>query len=310
MNLLFIIDPTERLIFDRDTSLFIMRQAFKNGHSVSFCQIEDISFVDNELLTVCRQISAFEPARIVSMSSEVLLRKFDQIFVRKEPPFDQNYLNLTVLLQLLQNKSKVAVHNDPEHLQKINEKMSIFYFPEDIAPTIVSSNRQQLYNFSLHHNVTVAKKLNGMGGDAVFVIREDDKNKVLLLDTLTKHFTEKIMLQKFLPQINDVGDTRVIVVRGEVIPFGLKRLPQKNDFRSNIAAGGIGQVKPLSEKEKKIGEKVSGFFAKKPLVMIGLDIIDGYLNEINITCPSCLKQIEEGTDFTLNLADKFIQKQT
>ncbi|WP_092485445.1 glutathione synthase [Candidatus Ichthyocystis hellenicum] len=309
MNLLFIIDPTERLIFDRDTSLFIMREAFKHGHSVSFCHTENISFVGSELTAVCRQISAVEATRIVSTSSSVLLREFDQIFIRKEPPFDQDYLNLTILLQLLQSNHKVAVHNDPGHLQRINEKLSIFYFPDCITPTIVSSNQQQLYDFSLKHKTTVAKKLNGMGGDSVFIVRDDDKNKFILLDTLTKHFTEKIMLQKFFPQINEVGDTRVIVVRGEVIPFGLKRFPQKDDFRSNVAAGGIGHVEALSEREKQIGEKVSKFFIKKPLVMIGLDIIDGCLNEINITCPSCLKQIEEGTDFTLKLAEKFINMQ-
>ncbi|WP_092414860.1 glutathione synthase [Candidatus Ichthyocystis sparus] len=307
MNLLFIIDPVEGLVFDRDTSLFVMQESFNLGHSVFFCNSEDISYVDGELVANCSQVTKFEKTRIVSQASEILLHKLDQIFIRKEPPFHHEYLHLTILLQQLQNKHGVAVHNDPVYLQQINEKISIFNFPEYIAPTIVSANKEVLYEFSGVHRSSVAKKLDGMGGDSVFIIQDSDKNKFLLLDMLTNHFTEKIMLQKFLPQVHEVGDTRAIIVRGQVIPFGLRRLPKDDDFRANVAAGGIARTLPLSEREKHIGEAVANFFSNKPLVMIGLDIIDGHLNEINITCPSCLRQIEEGTEFRLELAEKFIQ---
>ena len=220
---------------------------------------------------------------------------FKKIFIRKDPPFDDDYLNLTYLLDHAV-KEGTDVINNPSSIRNHNEKLSILNFQEIIPPTIVTSNASDVVNFLKIHEKIVLKPINGMAGNGIFVIDELDKNINSILETSTVNDTKVMMAQKYIPDITE-GDKRIIIIKGEPLPFCLARIPDGKDFRANLAKGGTGIAKKLTADDIKIVNVIKKYLVKSKLDLVGIDVIGKYLTEINVTSPTCLVEIENQTNF-------------
>jgi glutathione synthase len=210
--------------------------------------------------------------------------------MRKDPPFDSEFIYSTYILEAAEKRGTLVV-NKPQSLRDCNEKVFATEFPQCTPPLLVSRSLKRLKGFLQEHQEVVYKPLDGMGGTSIFRVKAGDQNLNVILETLTKFGSETIMAQKYLPEISD-GDKRVLVVNGEVISFCLARIPSDSDFRGNLAAGGQGEVRPLSDRDRWIAEQVAPVLVERGLLFVGLDIIGDYLTEINVTSPTCVQEID------------------
>ena len=292
---LFIIDPIESLNIIKDSSLLLMRECLSRKIEVHFCGINQFSMNEGNINIYSQKITQIEE-EINYQDSELNLSSFfKKIFIRKDPPFDDNYLNLTYLLDHAV-KEGIDVINNPSSVRNHNEKLSILNFKEIIPPTIVTSNSSSVVNFLKIHEKIVLKPINSMGGNGIFVIDQSDKNINSILETITVNETKVMMAQKYIPDITE-GDKRIIVIKGEPLPFCLARIPDGKDFRANLAKGGTGIANKLTDDDIKIVNVLKKYLVKSKLDFVGIDVIGKYLTEINVTSPTCLVEIENQTNF-------------
>ena len=230
------------------------------------------------------------------------LAEFDAVLVRKDPPFDMEYLYLTYLLELAE-KSGARIVNRPEAIRSHNEKLAITQFPEFVTPTIVTSDSARIRAFHGEHRDLILKPLDAMGGAGIFRVKEDGLNLGSIIETLTHNGARTIMVQRFIPEIAQ-GDKRILLIGGEVVPFSLARIPQNGEVRGNLAAGGLGVAQPLTERDREIGEALAPILSKRGLLLVGLDVIGNYLTEVNVTSPTCFQEIMQQTGF--DVAKMFI----
>jgi glutathione synthase len=215
--------------------------------------------------------------------------------MRTDPPFDIEYLNTTWLLSAA-SRQGAKVFNDPAAVRDHSEKLSITEFPDLIPPTLVTRELTAVEQFhALHHDIVI-KPLDGMGGMGVFRVGPDGLNLASIVETLGENGTRTLMVQRFLPEIAD-GDKRVLLIGGNVVPFALARIPQGKEIRGNLAAGGKGVAMPLNDGEKRVAEKLAPILYKRGLFLVGLDLIGGYLTEINVTSPTCFVEITDQSAF-------------
>ena len=219
----------------------------------------------------------------------------DVVIMRKDPPFNMEYIYATYILEAIENEG-VLVVNSPRSIRDFNEKYSILKYPDYVAPTIVSSNLKAINKFIKENGEVVLKPLDGMGGASIFRSRPNDPNLGVIIEILTKQGRDTIMVQRYIPEITD-GDKRVLLIDGEPAPFSLARIPQGNDHRGNLAAGGQGVAMPLNMRETEIAKALGPELASRGLLLVGLDIIGGYLTEINVTSPTCMREIQDQTGF-------------
>ena len=265
---LFIIDPIESLNIIKDSSLLLMKECLRRKIEVHFCGINQFSMSEGNINIHSQKIIQIEK-EINYQDPELNLSSFfKKIFIRKDPPFDDNYLNLTYLLDHAV-KEGIDVINNPSSVRNHNEKLS-----EKI----------------------VLKPINSMGGNGIFVIDQSDKNINSILETITINETKVMMAQKYIPDITE-GDKRIIVIKGEPLPFCLARIPDGKDFRSNLAKGGTGIANKLTDDDIKIVNVLKKYLVKSKLDFVGIDVIGKYLTEINVTSPTCLVEIENQTNF-------------
>ena len=292
---LFIIDPIESLNIIKDSSLLLMKECLRRKIEVHFCGINQFSMNEGNINIHSQKITQIEK-EINYQDPELNLSSFfKKIFIRKDPPFDDNYLNLTYLLDHAV-KEGIDVINNPSSVRNHNEKLSILNFKEIIPPTIVTSNSSSVVNFLKIHEKIVLKPINGMGGNGIFVIDKTDKNINSILETITVNETKVMMAQKYIPDITE-GDKRIIVIKGEPLPFCLARIPDGKDFRANLAKGGTGIANKLTDDDIKIVNVLKKYLVKSKLDFVGIDVIGKYLTEINVTSPTCLVEIENQTNF-------------
>ncbi|MDC0542320.1 glutathione synthase [Methylophilaceae bacterium] len=292
---LFIIDPIESLNIIKDSSLLLMKECLRRKIEVHFCGINQFSMNEGNINIHSQKIIQIEK-EINYQDPELNLSSFfKKIFIRKDPPFDDNYLNLTYLLDHAV-KEGIDVINNPSSVRNHNEKLSILNFKEIIPPTIVTSNSSSVVNFLKIHEKIVLKPINGMGGNGIFVIDKTDKNINSILETITVNETKVMMAQKYIPDITE-GDKRIIVIKGEPLPFCLARIPDGKDFRANLAKGGTGIANKLTDDDIKIVNVLKKYLVKSKLDFVGIDVIGKYLTEINVTSPTCLVEIENQTNF-------------
>ena len=292
---LFIIDPIESLNIIKDSSLLLMKECLRRKIEVHFCGINQFSMNEGNINIYSQKITQIEE-EINYQDPELNLSSFfKKIFIRKDPPFDDNYLNLTYLLDHAV-KEGIDVINNPSSVRNHNEKLSILNFKEIIPPTIVTSNSSSVVNFLKIHEKIVLKPINGMGGNGIFVIDKTDKNINSILETITVNETKVMMAQKYIPDITE-GDKRIIVIKGEPLPFCLARIPDGKDFRANLAKGGTGIANKLTDDDIKIVNVLKKYLVKSKLDFVGIDVIGKYLTEINVTSPTCLVEIENQTNF-------------
>jgi glutathione synthase len=295
MAYLFIIDPIESLNKTKDSSLLLMKECLRRNIEVHFSEINQFSIDEGKVNIHSQKIISLEKGIKYQDTEMNLSSFFKKIFIRKDPPFDDDYLNLTYLLDHAVQEGTDVINN-PSSIRNHNEKLSILNFQEIIPPTIVTSNASDVVNFLKIHEKIVLKPINGMAGNGIFVIDELDKNINSILETSTVNDTKVMMAQKYIPDIIE-GDKRIIIIKGEPLPFCLARIPDGKDFRANLAKGGTGIAKKLTADDIKIVNVIKKYLVKSKLDFVGIDVIGKYLTEINVTSPTCLVEIENQTNF-------------
>jgi glutathione synthase len=301
MDLLFIADPLESFKIKKDSTLAMMRAAQQAGHHLWFCQSRNVLWKDDLVVADCQTLAVkpssaswFELGAIEARS----LKSFSAVLMRTDPPFDIEYLNTTWLLSAAVRQG-AKIFNDPAAVRDHSEKLSITEFPELIPPTLVTRELSAVEEFHQTHRDIVIKPLDGMGGMGVFRVGSDGLNLASIVETLGENGSRTLMMQRFLPEIAQ-GDKRVLLIGGEVVPFSLARIPQGNEIRGNLAAGGKGVAMPLTDTEKGIAERLAPILNQRGLFLVGLDLIGGYLTEINVTSPTCFVEITEQSGFDVS----------
>jgi glutathione synthase len=308
MKLLFILDPYASLKTSKDSSVAMMREASKRGHELYVCLQHDV-FLRNEMVKINTQAFQFTQGiqwYALSTMQESLPTDFDAILMRKDPPFDNEYLYSTYLLELATQQG-ANVMNNPSSVRSWNEKLSIAKFPQFSPEFLVTSNHNLIIEFLEKHQDIVVKPLDGMGGSSIFKLTKDDPNLNVILETITNHGKQTIMAQQYLAAIKQ-GDKRIIVIDGKPIPYALARIPKAGETRGNLAAGGKGVAQPLSERDLAIATTVGETLKTEGLFFVGLDVIGDYLTEINVTSPTGIVEITAQTD--CNVASVFLDALT
>jgi len=300
-SILFIIDPIQDLNKEKDTSLLLMRTCIEIGHHVYFCSHTDISLKSNIPHGKIKEIKSFNNEKLEVVEKQFNLNQLDVIFIRKDPPFNKDYLFLTISLGLLK---KPKIINCPQALQSHNEKLSILNFPKLIPKTLVSSQLKDITQFIAKYKQVVCKPIDEMAGNKIFLLKKNDPNINVTLEVLTDNYSTLIMIQEYIPEIRK-GDKRIIMINGEPLLNGLLRIPKKSDFRGNLAKGGKAKIFKLSPSDINITQSIKPYLIEHNLNFVGIDVIGNYLTEINITSPTGLVEIQKLTK--QNVAKTVIQ---
>ncbi|HPT50040.1 MAG TPA: glutathione synthase [Accumulibacter sp.] len=299
MRLAFIVDPLPSLKAYKDTSIAMMRAAQASGHAVWIIQQPAIHW--SALHGVCAEATHIELLTdddewyVEIDRSVVALRDFKAVLMRKDPPFDMEYVTSTWLLQRAEAEG-ARVFNRPRALRDHSEKLSIVEFARFAAPMVVTREPALVHAFVDREGDTILKPLDGMGGSEIFRVRHDDANRNVIVETLTHRGARTIMAQRYIPDIVD-GDKRILIVGGEVVPYCLARIPKAGETRGNLAAGGRGVARELSARDREIATALAPQLAARGLLLVGIDVIGDWLTEINVTSPTCMVEIAEQTGF-------------
>jgi glutathione synthase len=313
MKILIVADPLHTFKTYKDSTYAIMRDAASRGHELWACEPQDITWQrGGQVQAQSRRITLAPPTTgaavhtpgwfTVEETAVLTLAGVDAVLMRKDPPFDAEYLYTTHLLTQAEREG-ARVFNKPQALREHPEKLAILEFPQYIAPTLVTRSIDAVRAFHAEHKDIILKPLDGMGGMGIFRVKEDGLNLGSIAETLTKDGQQTIMVQKFLPAIAQ-GDKRVLIIDGEPVPYALARIPQGGEVRGNLAAGGKGVAQALSESDWAIARHLGPILAARGLMLVGLDIIGEQLTEINVTSPTCFQEITQQTGW--NVAKRFI----
>ncbi|MBA1193985.1 glutathione synthase [Pseudomonas entomophila] len=292
-----VMDPIAGISYKKDSSLAMLLAAQARGWSLFYMEQRDLYLGAGQARAQMRPLTVFaDPARWFELGEEQdsPLAELNVILMRKDPPFDMEFVYSTYLLEQAEAEG-VLVVNRPQSLRDCNEKLFATRFPQCMAPTVVSRRADILREFASTHGDVILKPLDGMGGASVFRHRPGDPNLSVILETLTQHGQQQIMAQAYLPQIVD-GDKRILMIDGEPVPYCLARIPAKGETRGNLAAGGRGEVRELTERDRWIAAQVGPTLREKGLWFVGLDVIGDYLTEINVTSPTCIREIDAAQD--------------
>ena len=300
MRFAFIIDPLEQIKPYKDSSFAMMQESVTRGYEIYAIMQEDIVLLEGKVLALARELSLTGDDKDWCKAGELELfelNTFDAVLLRKDPPFDVEYLYSTYLLELAQAKG-AKVFNDPRAVRDHNEKLGTAKFPDLIPPTLVTRKEHTLREFIHHHQDVILKPLDAMGGASIFRVKPDDANLSVIIETLTQLGKTTIMAQRCIPEIIH-GDKRILLINGEPAPYSLARIPKAGETRGNLAKGGRGVAQPLSKRDKEIADAVGPTLAGQGLLLVGLDVIGDYLTEVNVTSPTCMQEIREQTGFNV-----------
>ncbi|MBT8767739.1 glutathione synthase [Metapseudomonas boanensis] len=292
-----VMDPIAQISFKKDSSLAMLLAAQARGWSLFYMEQQDLYQKTGEARARMRPIKVFYDAVHwfeLGEELDVPLTDLDVILMRKDPPFDNEFVYSTYLLEQAEHAG-VLVVNRPRSLRDCNEKYFATQFPQCTPPTVVSRRADILREFAAEQRDIILKPLDGMGGSMIFRHREGDPNLSVILETLTAHGKQQIMAQRYLPAIKD-GDKRILMIDGEPVPYCLARIPAAGETRGNLAAGGRGEAQPLSDRDREIAALVGPVLRDKGLLFVGLDVIGEHLTEINVTSPTCIREIDAAYD--------------
>ncbi|MCY1273700.1 Glutathione synthetase [compost metagenome] len=292
-----VMDPIAQIAFKKDSSLAMLLAAQERGWSLFYMEQQDLYQKNGEARARMRPLKVFlDPERWFELEAEAdtPLAELDVILMRKDPPFDNEFVYSTYLLEQAE-RAGVLVVNRPQSLRDCNEKFFATLFPQLAPPTVVSRRADILREFAEEQRDIILKPLDGMGGSSIFRHRAGDPNLSVILETLTAHGSQQIMAQRYLPAIKD-GDKRILMIDGEPVPYCLARIPAQGETRGNLAAGGRGEARPLSERDREIAAIVGPTLREKGLLFVGLDVIGEHLTEINVTSPTCIREIDNAYD--------------
>ena len=300
MKLAFVVDPLDGFKIHKDTTFAIMREAAARGHALHALEQEDLSWDGGKVLARARRLHLTGEKPAWYRAEEPVtgpLTAFDAVLMRKDPPFDMEYVYSTYLLELAEAQG-ARVFNRPRAIRDWNEKMGVARFPQFAPPTVVTRRDELIREFLAEHRDVILKPLDGMGGASVFRVHDKDHNIGVILETITHHGTRTIMAQRYLPEIRD-GDKRVLLIGGKPAPWCLARIPKPGETRGNLAAGGKGVARELTKRDREIAETLAPVLAREGLLLVGLDVIGDYLTEVNVTSPTCFQEITEQSGFNV-----------
>lgn len=301
-----VMDPIQAISYKKDTSLAMLVAAQQRGWSLFYMEQGDLYLKGEEAMGQMRPLKvAYDPNDWYALGDMMQqpLAELDVILMRKDPPFDSNFIYSTYLLERAEQAGTLIV-NKPQSLRDCNEKMFATQFPQCCPPLLVSSQASLLKAFHQEHGDVIFKPLDGMGGSSIFRLKADDSNFSVIVETLTDGGKRPIMAQKYLPEIVD-GDKRILLIDGDPVPYALARIPAVGESRGNLAAGGSGRAQPLSDRDRWICSQVRDSIREKGLLFVGLDVIGDYLTEINVTSPTCVREIDRAYD--LDIAGDLMQ---
>ncbi|MEE2022865.1 MULTISPECIES: glutathione synthase [Alkalimonas] len=288
-----VMDPIADITIKKDTSFAMLLEAQRRGYTIHYMEMADLYLLEGQARARTRLLMVEEDPTNwyqFGQQQDIALGDLDAILMRKDPPFDTEYIYATYMLELAEQQGCLIV-NKPQSLRDANEKLYTSWFSQYTPKTLVSRDSARLKAFWQQHQDVIIKPLDGMGGASIFRLKADDPNVGVVLETLTGHNSRYAMAQQFVPAISE-GDKRILMVNGEPIPYVLARIPAKGETRGNLAAGGRGEVRPLSDTDRAIAEAVGPTLKAKGLIFVGLDIIGDKLTEINVTSPTCVREIE------------------
>ena len=300
MKLAFIVDPLDDFKIYKDTTFAIMREAAARGHQLYAMQQEDLTWRKGVVAGDAGRLHLTgekEPWYRLDAASETPLERFDAVLMRKDPPFDMEYVYSTYLLELAEAQG-ARIFNRPRAIRDYNEKMAIARFAQFTAPSLVTRKESLIREFLAEHGDIILKPLDGMGGTSVFRVHQEDHNVNVIIETLTHYGRRTIMAQRFIPEIRD-GDKRVLLIGGEPVPYSLARIPKEGETRGNLAAGATGVARGLTARDREIAAALGPPLFQEGLLLVGLDVIGDYLTEVNVTSPTCFQEITQQTGFNV-----------
>lgn len=295
-----VMDPIEAISYKKDSSLAMLWAAQRKGWELHYMEQQHLFLRDGTVKAQMAPLKvAMDPEHWFERGDYVIrdLADLDVVLMRKDPPFDNEFIYSTHLLAMAESQGTLIV-NRTGSLRDFNEKLFATHFPQCCPPVLVTRREDLLRQFHAEHKDVIFKPLDGMGGSSIFHIREDGTNLGVIIETLTAHGTQTIMAQKYIPEIKD-GDKRILMIDGEPVPYALARIPMAGETRGNLAAGGRGEGRPLTDRDRWIAEQVGPTLKEKGLLFVGLDVIGDYLTEINVTSPTCIRELD--TQFNLDI---------
>jgi glutathione synthase len=307
LRLAVLMDPIEDIKYAKDTTLAMLLTAQRRGFELLYLTQPDLSLRDGVARGRARPLEVrADPENwfTFGLPVDMALGDVDVILMRKDPPFDMEFVYTTYILERAEEAGALVV-NRPQGLRDMNEKVYTAWFPECCAPTLISRDMEAMSAFAAEHGRIVVKPLDGMGGRSIFVVDPTDKNMKVVFETLTDHGNRFAIVQKHLPEIVTTGDARIIVIDGQAPGHALARMPSATDHRGNLAAGGTGIVRPLNDRDRELVAKIGPALSQRGMVFVGLDVIGGYVTEINVTSPTGVREIakQAGVDLTEPLFD-------
>jgi len=294
-------DPIQAINIKKDSTFEMLWQAQNKGWELHYFELNDLSVKESIAYGESRPVQVaqdYDNWYTLGEAKNIKLGSLDAILMRKDPPFDMEYIYATYILELAERQGCKIVNN-PQALRDCNEKAFTTFFPTCAAKTIITRSAEQIKSFLNAEQDIILKPLDGMGGASIFRLTQDDPNISVVIETLTKHESSYAMAQRFIPDIVK-GDKRILMINGEAVPYGLARIPAQGETRGNLAAGGTGVGFELSSRDKEIASTVGPELKKRGIVFAGLDVIGDYLTEVNVTSPTCIKEINAAYD--LNIA--------
>jgi glutathione synthase len=295
MRLVVVMDPIESIKPAKDSTLAILLAAQARGCELFYAELKDLWLRDGIAFGRLAPLEVFDdlsqwfkrgPAR------DARLGDFDVVLMRKDPPFDTEYIYSTYILDRARLQGTL-VCNRPQGLRDMNEKVYTAWFPECCAPTLITRNMNAMGEFLREHGKAVCKPLDGMGGKSIFVLEQTDKNRNVVFETLTAYGTRFAIVQRYLPQIVTAGDCRIILVNGEPVPFALQRMPSSEDNRGNLAAGATAMSRPLNDRDRWLCAQIGPKLREAGMLFVGLDVIGEYVTEINVTSPTGIRELNK-----------------
>lgn len=302
-----VMDPIAEIKYAKDSTLAMLLAAQARGFELQYLEQGDLSLRDGVAFGRMRPLTVrADPSTWFALGEPRIapLSELDCILMRKDPPFDTEYIYTTYILERAEEQG-VLVVNRPQGLRDMNEKVYTAWFPQCCAPTLITRNMGDMEAFLREHDRIVCKPLYGMGGRSIFVIERGDKNTNVIFETLTDYGRRFAIVQRYIPDITTTGDSRVLLVDGEPVPYALARIPASTDHRGNLAAGAKGVGRPLNERDRWLAQQIGPTLAAKGMLFVGLDVIGGYVTEINVTSPTGIRELD--AQFGLNIGDLLMQ---
>ncbi len=296
-----VMDPIGNINFKKDSTLAMLLEAQSRGWTLFYMEQADLYMAHDVARAQMKALKVFNDANNwyqLDSAEDRTLNSLDAILMRKDPPFNMDYIYSTYILEKAEEKGTLII-NKPQSLRDANEKLFTNNFSQCMPPTLVSSQAEHIKTFYQEHKDIILKPLDGMGGASVFRIKSGDSNLGVIIETLTKHGTTLTMAQRFIPEIKQ-GDKRILLINGEPIPYALARIPAKGETRANLAAGGEGVGIELTDRDRWICEQVAPLLKAKGLIFVGIDVIGDYLTEVNVTSPTCIRELDK--QFNINIS--------